>query len=125
MPNLKIYAIAGVAFLAIVGFVGKCVYDWGYDDCNADWIAKTNDAKDSAQMESKDDYNKLQNELAEAYERGVLAGYDQRMLEYEQMRASRSVASACNDRDAILQLAIDSEKALAEAIEFLKVERKR
>ena len=125
MTKLKVYTIVAVVVVALVGFVGKCVYDWGYEDCNDEWIASTKQAKDIADKEAQNEYNQLQKDLAEAYERGVLAGYDQRLREYEQMRAGRGVETTCHDRDAVLKLAIDQEKALGEAIEFLRVERKR
>lgn len=125
MTKLKVYAIGAIAIVAILGFAGKCLYDLGYDTCNEEWIEANNKAEDDAQALSKESYEALQKELAEAYERGVVAGYDQRLQQYAQMQAGRGVETACHDRDAILRLAIDSEKALAEAIEFLRAERKR
>lgn len=125
MTKLKVYAIGAIAIVAILGFAGKCLYDLGYDTCNEEWIAANNKAKDDAQALSKESYEALQKELAEAYERGVVAGYDQRLQQYAQMQTGRGVETSCHDRDAILRLAIDSEKALAEAIEFLRAERKR
>lgn len=125
MLNVKIYVFCAVAVVAALGYAGKCFYDWGYEDCKDEWYRATVEQKDKAQVESKDEYERLQKELAEAYERGVLTGYDKRMREYEQMRASASVETRCDDRDSILKLAIDQEKALGEAIEFLRAERKR
>ena len=125
MANLKIYAFCGLAIAVLLGLAGKCLYDLGYEDCNEEWIAANNKAKDSAQAEAKVQYENLQKELAEAYERGVVAGYDERLLQFEQMRASGSVETRCHDRDAVLELAIDQEKALGEAVEFLRAERQR
>lgn len=125
MTQLKIYAVCGVAIVTILGLAGKCLYDLGYEACHEEWIAANNKAKDDAQVASKESYEALQKELAEAYERGVVAGYDQRLQQYGDMQASRGMETSCHDRDAILKLAIDSEKALAEAIEFLRAERKR
>ena len=125
MTQLKIYAICGVAIITILGLAGKCLYDLGYDACQEEWIAANNKAKDDAQVASKESYEALQKELAEAFERGVIAGYDQRLQQYDAMQTGRGVETTCNDRDAILKLAIDSEKALAEAVEFLRAERKR
>ena len=125
MQSIKNYVIGAIAAMAVLGFIGKCLYNWGYRDCNEEWIAASNEAKDKAQVESKNEYERLQKELAETYERGVLAGYDQRLRELEQMRASGGVETRCHDRDAVLELAIDQEKALGEAVEFLRAERQR
>ncbi|MBO7173898.1 MAG: hypothetical protein J6V64_06200 [Burkholderiaceae bacterium] len=123
--NIKIISIAVAAVIALLTLGGWGLYKKGYNDSTRFWAAEAQKNASLVQKTVGDSNAALQKEKLAHFE-SLLSDRDKRVLELEaKLRASKSVESACDERDRALRAAVGLENVAARALGHLEAERKR